>query len=168
MHLLYINFNSLSRCSNHTPTKLSIFYFESFSDPIHISDNDFIKLGKISKMSLYTLEQILVSSCPVPGIEFHLQNVRRHTFLLFAEGQQPRDREEGDRCNNIAFLITASSYISRYFAVNTEEVPEQDAGDVVLTVPVVGHGGVVPDDLAHVHHLCADVSVSLLAPGGGQ
>ena len=50
-----------------------------------------IPLRNLCTKSADTSEQILVSSCRVPGKEFHLQNVRRHTFLLFAEGQQPRE-----------------------------------------------------------------------------
>ena len=79
----------LLKSSNFTKLSFEILFFIKFQ-----STHSFLvskPVGKISKMSLYTLEQILVSLCPVPGIEFHLQNVRRHTFLLFVEGQQPRE-----------------------------------------------------------------------------
>ena len=52
------------------------------------------------------------------------------------------------------------TYISGYFTVDTENIFKQDTGNVLLLVKVVRHGGVVPDDLTHVHHLHTDILVS--------
>ena len=66
------------------------------------------------------------------------------------------------KLNNFVFpcSLQQANYISGYFTVDTENIFEEDAGDVLLLVKVARHVGVVPDDLTHVHHLHTDILVS--------